>query len=58
METVVFKRSVVIRGHKTSISLENAFWKADVVARFGRPMESAGHAQAIPEDLPLAANGP
>ena len=27
MESLVLKRSVVIAGHKTSISLEDAFWK-------------------------------
>ena len=28
MDTTIFKRSVVISGHRTSISLENAFWTA------------------------------
>jgi predicted DNA-binding ribbon-helix-helix protein len=27
MKSVVVKRSVVIAGHKTSVSLEDAFWK-------------------------------
>jgi predicted DNA-binding ribbon-helix-helix protein len=27
MKSLVVKRSVVIAGHKTSISLEDAFWK-------------------------------
>ena len=27
MKSLVLKRSVVIAGHKTSISLEDAFWK-------------------------------
>jgi predicted DNA-binding ribbon-helix-helix protein len=26
MKTTVVKRSIVIRGHKTSVSLEDAFW--------------------------------
>ncbi len=26
METTIIKRSIVIRGHKTSVSLEDAFW--------------------------------
>jgi predicted DNA-binding ribbon-helix-helix protein len=28
MKSLVVKRSIVIAGHKTSISLEDAFWKA------------------------------
>jgi predicted DNA-binding ribbon-helix-helix protein len=28
MKSLVIKRSIVIAGHKTSISLEDAFWKA------------------------------
>jgi predicted DNA-binding ribbon-helix-helix protein len=28
MKSLVIKRSVVIAGHKTSVSLEDAFWKA------------------------------
>jgi predicted DNA-binding ribbon-helix-helix protein len=28
MNTLVVKRSIVIAGHKTSVSLEDAFWKA------------------------------
>jgi predicted DNA-binding ribbon-helix-helix protein len=28
MKSLVVKRSVVIAGHKTSVSLEDAFWKA------------------------------
>jgi predicted DNA-binding ribbon-helix-helix protein len=28
MRSLVFKRSIVIAGHKTSISLEDAFWKS------------------------------
>ncbi len=28
MKSLVTKRSIVIAGHKTSISLEDAFWKA------------------------------
>jgi len=27
MKSAVFKRSIVIAGHKTSVSLEDAFWK-------------------------------
>ena len=28
MKSPVVKRSIVIAGHKTSVSLEDAFWKA------------------------------
>jgi predicted DNA-binding ribbon-helix-helix protein len=28
MKSLVVKRSVIIAGHKTSVSLEDAFWKA------------------------------
>jgi predicted DNA-binding ribbon-helix-helix protein len=27
MKSSIFKRSIVINGHKTSVSLEDAFWK-------------------------------
>jgi predicted DNA-binding ribbon-helix-helix protein len=28
MQTVIIKRSIVIAGHKTSVSLEDAFWNS------------------------------
>jgi len=28
MKSLVIKRSIVVAGHKTSVSLEDAFWKA------------------------------
>jgi predicted DNA-binding ribbon-helix-helix protein len=28
MKSTIVKRSIVIAGHKTSVSLEDAFWKA------------------------------
>jgi predicted DNA-binding ribbon-helix-helix protein len=28
MKSLIFKRSVAVDGHKTSVSLEDAFWKA------------------------------
>jgi len=28
MKSLIIKRSIVIAGHKTSVSLEDAFWKA------------------------------
>ena len=38
MPTTVKKRSVVVGGHRTSISLEQAFWEAmqDLAARDGK----------------------
>lgn len=38
MPTTVKKRSVVVGGHRTSISLEQAFWEAmqDLAAREGK----------------------
>jgi predicted DNA-binding ribbon-helix-helix protein len=38
MKSPVVKRSVVISGHKTSISLEDAFWKALKEIATGRTM--------------------
>jgi predicted DNA-binding ribbon-helix-helix protein len=37
MKSPVVKRSIVIAGHKTSVSLEDAFWKGlkDIAARRG-----------------------
>jgi predicted DNA-binding ribbon-helix-helix protein len=28
MKSLVLKRSVIVAGHKTSVSLEDAFWKS------------------------------
>jgi predicted DNA-binding ribbon-helix-helix protein len=28
MKSLVFKRSIMVAGHKTSVSLEDAFWNA------------------------------
>jgi predicted DNA-binding ribbon-helix-helix protein len=38
MKSSVVKRSVVISGHKTSVSLEDAFWKALREIAGGRDM--------------------
>jgi predicted DNA-binding ribbon-helix-helix protein len=38
MKSQVFKRSVVIAGHKTSVSLEDAFWKGLKEIAGGRNM--------------------
>jgi predicted DNA-binding ribbon-helix-helix protein len=41
-ESAVVKRSVVIDGHKTSVSLEDAFWSAikDIAARRHMPLSA------------------
>ena len=38
MKSPVVKRSIVIAGHKTSVSLEDAFWKALKEIALGRRM--------------------
>jgi len=38
MKSPVIKRSIVIAGHKTSVSLEDAFWKALKDIAVGRHM--------------------
>ena len=38
MKSPVVKRSIVIAGHKTSVSLEDAFWKALKEIASGRHM--------------------
>ena len=38
MKSPVVKRSIVIAGHKTSVSLEDAFWKALKDIAVGRDM--------------------
>lgn len=37
MQTVIIKRSIVIAGHKTSVSLEDAFWNS--LKEIGRSKE-------------------
>lgn len=41
-EFAVVKRSVVVGGHKTSVSLEDAFWTSmkDIATRRGLPLSS------------------
>ena len=36
MKSPIVKRSIVIAGHKTSVSLEDAFWKGMKVVAAGR----------------------
>jgi predicted DNA-binding ribbon-helix-helix protein len=38
MKSVIVKRSIVISGHKTSISLEDAFWKGLQEIAMGRKL--------------------
>ena len=39
MKSLVIKRSIIIDGHKTSVSLEDDFWKAlkDIARGRGEP---------------------
>ena len=39
MQSAIVKRSIVIAGHKTSVSMENAFWNA--LKEIGRSHEMA-----------------
>ena len=43
MRSSVLKRSIVVAGHKTSVSLEDAFWKS--------LKEIAGQREMTPADL-------
>jgi predicted DNA-binding ribbon-helix-helix protein len=47
MKSTVIKRSIVIAGHKTSVSLEDAFWKGLKEIAGGRDMTVSGLAAAI-----------
>jgi predicted DNA-binding ribbon-helix-helix protein len=50
MESPVVKRSVVIAGHKTSISLEDAFWKSLREIAHARDMTPSELVTAIDTD--------
>jgi predicted DNA-binding ribbon-helix-helix protein len=50
MNSAVVKRSVVIAGHKTSISLEDAFWKALKEIAIARGMTLSGFVTSIDEE--------
>ena len=41
MKSWVYKHSIVVAGHKTSVSLEDAFWKALKEIAAGRGMTSS-----------------
>ena len=47
MKSPVVKRSIVIAGHKTSVSLEDAFWKALKEIAGGRHMTLSDLVAAI-----------
>jgi predicted DNA-binding ribbon-helix-helix protein len=55
-ETAIVKRSVTIDGHRTSVSIEEPFWRAirDIAAAEGRPL--AQLLTDIDHNRPSAAN--
>ena len=50
MKSPVVKRSIVIAGHKTSVSLEDAFWKGLKEIATGRDMTLSELVAAIDTD--------
>jgi predicted DNA-binding ribbon-helix-helix protein len=50
MKSSVVKRSIVIAGHKTSVSLEDAFWKGLKEIAGGRDMTLSDLVAAIDSD--------
>jgi predicted DNA-binding ribbon-helix-helix protein len=50
MKSPVVKRSIVIAGHKTSVSLEDAFWKGLKEIASGRDMTLSDLVAAIDSD--------
>jgi predicted DNA-binding ribbon-helix-helix protein len=50
MKSPVVKRSIVIAGHKTSVSLEDAFWKGLKEIAIGRDMTLSELVAAIDTD--------
>lgn len=50
MKSPVVKRSIVIAGHKTSVSLEDAFWKGLKEIAIGREMTLSDLVAAIDTD--------
>ncbi len=52
------KRSLTLRGHRTSVSLEDEFWRAfrEIAAREGRPINDlAAEIDAARGDIGLAS---
>ena len=54
MKSPVVKRSIIIAGHKTSVSLEDAFWKALKEIASGRDLTFVRNGQ---RDDPARAHG-
>lgn len=50
MKSLVVKRSIVIAGHKTSVSLEDAFWKGLKDIASGRDLTLSEIVSAIDSD--------
>ena len=50
MKSQIIKRSIVIAGHKTSVSLEDAFWKALKEIADGRGMTLSDLVSTIDTD--------
>jgi len=47
MKSPVVKRSIIIAGHKTSVSLEDAFWKGLKEITMARGLTVSGLVEAI-----------
>jgi predicted DNA-binding ribbon-helix-helix protein len=56
MKSLVLKRSIVIAGHKTSISLEDAFWNALKEIAAGRDQTLSVLITAINDDRQKKSN--
>ncbi len=54
MKSPVVKRSIVIAGHKTSVSLEDAFWKGLKEIAGGRDMTLSDLVAAIDSERQLS----
>jgi predicted DNA-binding ribbon-helix-helix protein len=52
MKSLVVKRSIVIAGHKTSVSLEDAFWKGLKEIASGRDLTLSEMVSAIDSGRP------
>jgi predicted DNA-binding ribbon-helix-helix protein len=52
MKSLIIKRSVVIAGHKTSVSLEDAFWKALKEIASGRDLTLSETVAAVDSGRP------
>jgi predicted DNA-binding ribbon-helix-helix protein len=52
MKSLIIKRSVVIAGHKTSVSLEDAFWKGLKEIASGRDLTLSETVAAVDSERP------